>query len=381
MGDLVAISRPCYCNRDDVKRALDFEGMTAISDARIDRALMTTAETIEGHLHRVFYPLTTSRFIDWPNYQYAYPWQVYFEQWDLVAMTALESPRGTAIPLYQVFLEPVNRKPGFPFEWMELDRSTNAAWGLGPTPQHSIYATGTWGFNADTDPAGTLASSAGASDATITVSDSSLSGVGDLLVLDPATSAAPYPAYPGTAGAVGAPTGERVIITGRATASTGLTQSGSGCSTESDADNVLATTGSGTLHAGEVIVLDAERMLITEIIGANATVKRAWDGTNLATHSAATVYAYRTLSVLRGQLGTTAASHSSGATVARHRVSSIIRDLSIAEALNQVLQETSGYARTVGQGEMAMPAPGIGLAEKWDEARTTYARKARIRTI
>ena len=46
-----------------------------------------------------------------------------------------------------------------------------------------------------------------------------------------------------------------------------------------------------------------------------------------------------------------------------------------------MLQEGSGYARTVGQGETAMPAPGIGLAEKWDEARTTYGRKARMATI
>lgn len=375
------ISRVAYCNRDDIKRALDFEGITASSNDRLDRALMTVADTIDGHLHRVFYPLDTGRFFDWPNWQRADPSRLYLEQWDLIALTALESPRGTAIPLYQVFLEPVNRKPGFPFEWIELDRSTNAAWGAGPTPQHSIYATATWGFSADTGPAGTLASSAGASDATITVSDSSLSGVGDLLVLDPGTASAPYPAYPGTAGAVGAPTGERVIVTGRAAADTGLAQSGGGCSTASDADNILATTGSGALHAGEVIVLDSERMLVQEIIGSNATVKRAWDGTDLAEHSSSEVYAYRTLSVLRGQLGTTAASHSNGATVARHRVPSLIRDLSIAECLNQVLQETSGYARTVGQGETAMPAPGTGLADKWDEARTTYGRKARIRVI
>jgi hypothetical protein len=373
----MAINRPCYSNRDDVKRALDIEGITAVSNNRIDRALMTVADTIEGQMHRVFYPLDTSRFIDWPNYQYAYPWQVYFEQWDLVVMTAMESPKGTTMLLYQVFLEPVNKKPGFPFEWMELDRSTNAAWGMGPTPQHSIYVTGTWGFGADQDPAGTLTASIASGDATLNVSDSSLSGPGDVLVLDPGTSAAPYPTFPGTAGALGALTGERVLVTGRTAITTGLTQSGAGCTAASSADNSLATTGSGTLNAGEVILLDQERMLVQEIVGSTATVKRAWDGTDLAAHSNATVNAYRQLSVLRGQLGTTAASHSNGATVNRHRVPSLIRDLSIAECLNQVLQEGSGYARTVGAGETAMPAPGQGLAEKWDEARATYGRKAR----
>jgi hypothetical protein len=60
------VSRPCYCNRTDVKRALDFEGITASSDARIDRALATVAETIEGQMHRVFYPRDTTFYFDWP---------------------------------------------------------------------------------------------------------------------------------------------------------------------------------------------------------------------------------------------------------------------------------------------------------------------------
>jgi hypothetical protein len=373
----MALNRPAYCNRDDVKRALDIEGITATSNGRIDRALGTVADTIEAQMHRVFYPLNASRFFNWPNYQYAYPWTLWLEQWDLVCATAIESPRGTALALNLVFLEPVNRKPGFPFESLELDRSTNVGWGMGPTPQHSIYITGTWGFGADTDPAGTLTASIASGDATLNVSDSSLSGVGDVLVLDPGTAAAPFPTFPGTAGAVGAPTGERVLVTGQSAITTGLTQSGAGCSTASSDDNTLATTGSGTLNPGEVIILDAERMLIQEVIGGVATVKRAWDGTYLASHSGATVNAYRQLTVLRGQLGTTAASHSNAATVARHRVPNLIRDLSIAECLNQVLQEGSGYARTVGSGETAMPAPGMGLAEKWDEARATYGRKAR----
>ncbi len=377
----MTISRPCLCNRDEVKRALDFEGMTAISDNRIDRALCTVADTVEGQMHRVFYPLDTSRYFDWPNYDYRAPWTLDFYEWDLICATSVQSPAGTPIPLYQLFLEPVNRKPGWPFEALQIDRSTNAAWGIGPTPQHSILIAGTWGFTVATDPAGTLAASVADTDTTITVSDSSLSGPGDVLILGPATAAAPFPAYPGTAGAVGPPTGERVLVTGRAAAATGLTQSGAGCSTASSADIILATTGTGTLNAGEVILLDAERMLVQEITSAGAVVKRAWDGTDLATHSAATVDAYRLLSVLRGQLGTTAIAWSSGAAVGRLRVPSLIRDLSIAECLNQVLQETSGYARTVGQGETAMPAPGIGLAEKWDEARTTYGRKARMRSI
>jgi hypothetical protein len=85
--------------------------------------------------------------------------------------------------------------------------------------------------------------------------------------------------------------------------------------------------------------------------------------------------------VARAQLGTSATTYSSGAAVYRHRVPPLVRDLAIAEAAGQVLQEGSGYARTVGSGEAAHPAPGIALIDKWDEARARHGRKARHRGV
>jgi hypothetical protein len=380
----VGITRPTYCNRDDVKRALDLE-VTAVDDARIDRALQSEAEAIDGAkgMRRYFFPVDTTCYLSWPNYQYAPPWKFYFDQpgyHDLWVMTSLQSPSGTSIPLWQVMLEPVNRKQGWPFTRMDLDRSTTAAWGGASTPQHSIWVVGTWGWY-NPQPAGMLAASVNGSVTTVTVSDGSQAAAGDLLILDPATSVAPFPAYPGTAGALGAITGERVIVTGKSTAATGLTQSGAGCSTASSGDNALSTTGSGSLNVGEVLLLDQEQMLITDITGSVATVKRAWNGTVPATHTAATVYAYRTLSVLRGQLGTAAAAHSNGALVSKHNPPGLIRDLNLAGALNRVLQETSGYARTVGAGDNQVPVSGAGLASLWDEARSTFGRTVRVRAI
>jgi hypothetical protein len=102
----------------------------------------------------------------------------------------------------------------------------------------------------------------------------------------------------------------------------------------------------------------------------------------LASHTAgATISAPRLLTVLRGQLGTTAAGWSSSTAVSRHRPPSVIRDLAIAETVNRVLQETSGYAREVGEGDNARPAPGMSLADLWDEAETVRGRKNRQRTI
>jgi hypothetical protein len=123
-------------------------------------------------------------------------------------------------------------------------------------------------------------------------------------------------------------------------------------------------------------------MLIVDITGNTITVKRAWDGTVLATHaSAAHIYVFRTLTVARGQLGTPAATHLISAGASIHRVPTLVRDLAIAEASNRVHQEIGGYADPQGDGENAVHGLGSALADLWDEAETTFGRKARIRGI
>jgi hypothetical protein len=378
----MAIARPCYCNRTDVQRAPDFKN-GVVENARIDRALASAAGKIEGRLHRLFYPLDTTYRFDWPNYQYAAVWEVYLDRWDLQVLTQLQSPYGTVIPLNEAIGYPLNRKPGFPYRRIQLDRGSNAAWGSASSPQAAIWATGTWAFTIDMDAAGTLTAAIASTTATmIDVSDGSQAGPGDVLIINPGTSAAPYTQaqYAHTFGAIGALTGERVIITDVAATTTGLTQS-SGCTTAVESDNQLTSTGAGTLNTGETLVLDGERMLVTQIVAGVATVTRAWDGTVLATHSGATVNALRQYTVLRGQLGTPAATYAGTENVSRHRPPQLIRDLSIAEAVNQVSQETAGYGRTVGGPDAAVPAPGSDLPNLWDEAITTFGRQARSRAV
>jgi hypothetical protein len=365
-------------------RAVDFrDGID--QDEAADRAIVTASENIDANLHRVFYPQDATRYFDWPNQggsgggQYAYPWRLWLDQYDCVVLTGFTTG-GVVIPLDQVFLEPVNAGP--PFTYLELDRSSTAAFGGNAvSPQHSLVLTGTFGYGADADPAGTLAADAGTGDTTITVTDGSKAGVGDLLVLGYGRGSAPFPSSLGYAGAIAPYTGERVLVTDVATADTGLAQSGSGCSAASDSDQALQWTGTGSLHAGEVLVLDQEQMLVEQITGSVATVRRAWNGTTLAAHSSAEIYAERLLSVTRAMYGTTAASYISAAAVYKHRVPGLVRDLAVAEAVNQVLQEGSGYARMVGSGADAHPAPGADLASKWDECMTAHGRKARIRAV
>ena len=370
-------------------RPLDFAPGVDVN-SQVDRGLVSSAENIDAHMHRVFFPSDDTRFFDWPNQggsgggQYADPWRLWLNDDDLVCPASLVSG-GVTITADQYFAQPwSNPRKGRPYySYLELDRSTSAQFGNNAqTPQNSIAISATWGHGADADPAGTLASAVGASDATVTVSDGSVAGPGDLIVLGYGRGTAPFPLLAPHAGAIAPYVGERVLITDVAAVATGLTQSGGGVSTAEDNDRALSVTGSGSLNAGEVITLDSEDMLVEKVVGGVATVRRAYAGSDLAVHSGAAVYAWRQWQVLRAQLGTSyLGPYAQGAQVFRHRVPQLIRDLSIAETGSQLLQEGSAYARMVGSGESAHPAPGMALADKWDEARTAHGRKARSRAV
>jgi hypothetical protein len=83
------------------------------------------------------------------------------------------------------------------------------------------------------------------------------------------------------------------------------------------------------------------------------------------------------LTVTRGQLGTTAATHSSSAAVARHVVPGLVQELAVAEALNTLLQKQSGYGRVIGSGDNEREASGRGLRQIREDAYTAFGRKPR----
>lgn len=355
------VTEPCYCTREQVKRALDVKD-AARSNTQIDRVIQSVARSIEGELHRRFYPEDATRYFDWPNFQYAYPWRIWFDQWELAAIPTSVTSGGTPIPLTACNFEPVNSGP--PYTYLELRRDQTYSFGVGPTPQRDVAITGTWGHSADTNPAGQLtAAVSSTTTTTVTVSDGSLVGVGDLLVID----------------------AERMLVSNRASTDSGQTII-SGLTTANPGDNALTVTDGTQLHVDEVVQVDSERMLILDITGNVATVQRAWDGTVLATHTAGTaVYAFRTLTVLRGQLGTSAATHTSAAVASVHRVPPLVHDLAVAEAEDQLLQEISGYARTVktqaSDGRKSTAASVQALGDLRDRAVARYGRKARIRVV
>jgi hypothetical protein len=340
--------------REDVKAALDAK--TTRNDAQIDRALLAATASVEGLLHRKFLPLTATKYFDWPNHQHARSWRLWLDDNDLVSVTSLVSG-GTAITSADYFLYPSD---GPPYSWLEIDLSSSSAFNAGSTRQRSIGITGVWSHSANEEPAGITAEGLDTSETGVDVTDSFLIGVGTIIKVE----------------------SERMICTGKTMLDTGVNIDVGDSLAASSADvSITMSTTTAAPVAGETILIDSERMLVTDVAGTVLTVVRAWDGTVPATHAGgADIYAPRTLTVERGALGTTAAAHNTATAITRHVVPGLVRNLTIAEAVTILLQEQSGYARQMGQGENARTV-GVGLEGLRQDCYRTFGRKARIRGV
>lgn len=346
-----------YATREDVKAALDSKE-TARNNGQIDRALESASRSIEGLLHRRLYPVTATRYFDWPNAQGARPWRLWLDDSELISVTTLSSG-GVVIPAADYFLEP--NRTGPPYRRIEVDLDSSSAFGGGGTHQRDITVTGLWGHSNDESPAGDVDEAMSVSETDLDVTSSAAIGVGSVL-------------------RVGS---ERLIVTGKTMKDTGVNIDVSDSLAASAADvSITMSTTTGAPAVDEVILIDSERMLVVDVAGTVLTVKRGWDGSVLATHAAgADIYAPRTLTVTRGALGTTAATMSAGDDIWRWDPPGPVRELCIAEALTAVLQGQSGYARVVGSGEAQREAYGRGLADLRESVYTSHGRKARTRAV
>jgi hypothetical protein len=252
---------------------------------------------------------------------------------------------------------------------MELRRDKNSSFGNNTTPQLDIAITGTYGFWTKTRPAGATAASVGIGDQTVTVSDGYNVGVGDVMIID----------------------SERMIVTDANFVDTSIAYTG--VSTASAAANVMGVPDGTKFVVGEVLLIDTEWMLILGITGNNLTVKRAWDASILTVHSnATTIWARRSLSVERGALGTTAATHLNAAPIVVSDVPGLVRQLAIAEAEVWIAQEPTAYSGaagpqkpvTAGRGgySVSEPVAGAGIMDLRQRVQNSrFTRKARSRAI
>lgn len=350
-----------YATREDVMRALDSKE-TARNAGQIDRALESASRSVEGLCKRVtFAPTTATKSFPYPGPQTGTSWRLWLNANTLISVTTLSSG-GTTIAAADCFLEPNEYGP--PYTHIEIDLDSSAAFSSGDTHQRAITITGLWGYTNDETNVGTLAAAISSTTATtvsVTGAASALLGVGSVIRVD----------------------NERVIVTARTMATTSQTLGGN---LTAQANNVTVAVTDGTAYAiDETLLIDSERMLIVDIAGNNLTVKRAWDGSVLAAHTAgATIYAPRTLTVTRGALGTTAATHSNGATVNRWDPPGLVQDLTIAEAEARLTNEQAAYAKTrrTGDGGISERATdATALPSLRQQVYTAHGRKGRVRAV
>jgi len=347
-----------YATREEVKNELDVKE-TARSNARIDRALEDASRRVEGQCKRRFFPVVATRFFDWPPRSGATPWILRLDDKELISVSTLASG-GEVITADEYNLEPVNSGP--PFNRLEVKISTDASFGGGDTYQRDIQITGLWGHRNTETTTGS----------TVEALDDSETGMD----VDGATSAAIG------IGSIVRVDSERMIVRERRQLDTGQTLGGSGLTAQNNSVTGTVQVG-GNFTPGEVILVDAEKMRVDDVAGNNLVLTRAWDGTTIAAHTVgATIYAPRTLTVTRGALGTTAAAHASSSLVALWMPPGPVRQLVIAEALTDLLQGRSGYARTAGSGDSEREASGRGLKDlREDVYGSELARKGRMRSV
>ncbi|MEU1445506.1 hypothetical protein [Streptomyces mirabilis] len=346
-----------YATREDIMRALDVKETTR-NRRQIDGALESASRSVDGLCHRRFFPVQGTRYFDWParpSGGYT-PWVLRLDGSELVSVTTLASG-GRTITSDEYNLEPNVYGP--PFSRVEIKLSTSAAYGGGATYQRDVQVAGLWGYrNTETTLGSTTATVSSATAATISVDGptSALVGIGSVLRVD----------------------SERMIVTERAQASTGQT----GTITASKSDVTLPVANGAAYAVDEVLLLDSERMRIDDIAGNNLTVERAYDGTVLAAHTSAAIYAPRALTVTRGALGTTADTHANASTVYRWDPPGLVRQLVKAEAIWSLLQERAGWFRNASaSGRSAPEVSRTAIDALRDQTYTEHGRKARTRGV
>jgi hypothetical protein len=358
----VAITTGVYTTRETIKRGLDIS-TTARNDRQIDRCIESAARRVDGLCHRIFYPHLDTKYFDWPMDQGTAPWRMWLEECDLISATTVTSG-GVVIPTGNYNLEP--NRVGPPYDRLEVNISTQSALSSGSTYQRSLSVNGLWGYTDEQAEVGATAEALDTVETGIDVDALAASeiGVGTILRIDD----------------------ERLLVVDRTQTNTGQTLAGSGMS--GNKSDVAVPVADGTLFAkDEIIAIDTERMLVVDILGNTLVVLRAYDGSVLASHTTgAAIWAPRTLTVKRGAFGSTATTHALGAAITRWEAPSGIRQLNTAEAIHELMQEQTGWFRTMSAssnfGGTARRAATIeALIDLRDSVYQAYGRKARTRAI
>ena len=346
-----------YATVEQVSDSLEIM-QSAYAKSLIFAKIGAATRSVEGFLHRRFYPEQRTILVDWPNYSSAPTWEIDLGDNELISVSQVLSG-GTNITA-DVILRRGDDKAEPPYSSIQVDLSSSSAFTSGTTFQQAISIAGLFG-DKDTSTSVAGAALSGAINSSVTT-----------LVLNP--SSGYY--TPGIGSLILLDTERILLIDRRMSAVSGQTTGGSIAALQ--ATKTIAVTSGAAFADSETILIDAERMRIDDIAGNNLIVTRAWDGTALAAHTTGTaIYGLRTFIVQRGVLGSTAASHSDAASVYAHEYPPLVNELTIAESVVLLEQNAGGYARTIGSGSSQRESVGKGLQDVRDRCWRAHARKSR----
>lgn len=349
-----------YTTRSAVKRAGGpINGST--QNERIDRIIESQSRRIDTAMRRRFIPFTDTLLYRWPQLNGGRSYVLWLKE-DLLSVTTLQAKAQdsspTTIAASDFFVEPANQGP--PFDRIEIDLSSSAAFESGDTPQRSISVLGSWGYSDDRRSSGTVGSGLSSSSTAtsfvhVPVTGEALLDVGDTLLIE----------------------SEQVFISGVANAAQVNNDliNGALIADLSEVAITLDTSSGSRYQPGEVILVDSERMFIESISGDVLTVVRAYDGSLVAVHSNdAPIDVFRTFTIERAANGTTAATHADTTAISKYEPEFEIQQLCLAEVLAQYHQESAGWGRSIGAGEGAREFNGKSLSEFRKQTKAMYQR-------
>lgn len=340
-----------YTTREAVASAGSIKGTDYGSS--IDKAIDAASREIDRITNRRFIPITATRYYNWPHSAGRSPYVLLLDE-DLLDTTALtkEGSDATAIADTDYFEEPHNFPP---YQWIEIDLASSAFFSIKDTHQQQIRVTGSWGYCNDTVTGGTVISGLAddAAATTFVCSNGALIGVGDTLLIE----------------------SEQVFVTDKNSAAEPGGDKLNDTAVTAEMNDMDITVVDGSCYsAGEVILVDSERMYIESIATNVLHVKRAHNGTILAAHADETaIHVFRTLTIERGVNGTTAAKHANTKAISVYQPPADIQILCIALALAYLQAAKGGWTGVIG-GERPIETRMTGLARMRDDIQKHYRR-------
>jgi len=343
-----------YATRERVVAGID-KGMPWAERARVDEAIEAASRSVEGLLHRKFYPEIRTETFDWPTrLNSGRSWRLWLNDKELISRPTVVTSGGLDLDVDELLLYPSG---GPPYNRIETDLGGQGTFQSANSHQQQISLTGLFGYRDDRVSVGETLASVDTDDELLDVSANGRIGVGSILNLS----------------------NERVVVTGRrwlASGQTNLTP----MTAQNNYTGLTVTDGSDFAE-GETILIESEYMTIEAIAGNAMVVKRAQFGSVLAAHTAASIYQHNRLEVTRGALGTTAASHSAGVALTAWVPPRVVTQLTVAEAVSVFVSENANYARTIGSGEAVREVRGNSLKDLREQARTAIGRNFRHRAV